>query len=515
MFGPVNLFKFNKLIFLLSFAIGFWLFLSPGTLCVTVLTIALLYIFSLNFKDPSQRNIIITICIIAISLRFICSIFNYYFSWSMRIGADFIPDARAYSASGQYIAEAITNKSMPSSDGNEPEWLDSLRKTFKGFTPLEYRMDAFARYIGLVYSIFGYSPITVKFINGFLSLFTGILLFLLVKDFFSIKVANIALVLSLFWPSIFLWSIVGSKDSIVLFLVSFFIFIFTKLRKYINTFDLLLIGGVLFVKNYNINLLLFIVILLYRLIKKFTMKSSIRYFLIFLVLILILKITAESILLIRRYLFTPLEITFFLSIISFLNKRQLKFLLSIILLLALFLIFYVSKNNLYFKKYFAAFTGEAIRIQKCQLYAANSAYRIYPDRYYEEKYTNYSDMKNITPLEFIASYFKGLTYTLFSPFPWSSNNKIQFFASFQMIIYYLLIPFLFLGILVSLRFRWRYMLPIIIFLFITTSICALFEGNVGTLFRHRDILTNFYFIFIAIGISKLLGYIKLSQFNFR
>lgn len=487
------------LLLLAGIITAIWTFFSIGTLCIAILTITLLYVFNYHLKGLSERRIIIAICIIAIALRFTIGLSGYYFSWGAGIGADFIGDGRAYSTSGQYIAEVITSKPMPTIDGNEPAWLDYLRSTYKGNLPLsDYRMDAFAKYIGLIYSTFGYAPITVKFINSFLSIFTAILLFILVRDMFSLKAANITLVLSLFWPSIFLWSATGVKELLTIFLITICIFTFLKLRRHIGIVEFLLALAILIITDYKINVLFFICIFAVRIFKKFILKRQISVKILApLALIFVMQIALYSLGMIRLHIQIPLLITFFLSISSYLylTKKRLIFLLITIFCSTIFLVDYiVNKNNIDISKHYSSFTQEAIDIQKSQLYGANTGYRIYPDRYYETSSTGYPD---ITPPEFIVSYLKGLAYALASPFPWSN----RFFVYFQ-IAYYILIPFILLGILVVLRYRWRDMLPLIIFIFIVASMYAFYEGNIGTVFRHRDMLMIFFLVFGAIGISN-------------
>lgn len=499
---------------LFGILLGIWAFFSLGTLCVVILTTVLIYIFSLNFKELSQRKIIAGICIVAIGLRFVLALFNYSFSKATAKGIDIIGDARAYSASGQYISEVITNKPTAVYD-NDPAWLFSLRKVYKGHMPQGgYRVDNFAKYIGWIYSTFGYNPIAVKFINSLLSLFTGILLFFLIKDMFLVETAKISLILSLFWPSIFLWSITGLKDSLIFFLITICIYGFSKLKKYLNFSECILVLIMLILKNYIINILFLAGIFLALLHRsKFTHKHKISTnVLISLGLTLvIMKVAYIYLMLTKLYILLPLQIAFFLSlIISFLNKKKLIVLIFIFLCLVSLSPFYLIKHNINVNKYFINFIKHTIATQKGQLTAADTGYKIYPDRFYKTNYANYSNIMSLTHLEFTGSYLKGLIYALFSPFPWSIHNKITFFVYFQMIIYYLLIPFIFSGFLIALRYKWRDILPIIIFIFIIVSMYALFEGNIGTVFRHRDVLITFFLVFAAIGIGKSLGYIDTA-----
>ena len=51
----------------------------------------------------------------------------------------------------------------------------------------------------------------------------------------------------------------------------------------------------------------------------------------------------------------------------------------------------------------------------------------------------------------------------------------------------------------------------IFFIFFTLSLYALVEGNIGTLFRHRDVATFFLLMFTAIGIDRLFEFSLLKE----
>jgi len=374
-------------------------------------------------------------------------------------------------------------------------------------------MDSYAKYIGLVYSVFGYDPVMVKFINSLASVFTAILLFLLIKEIFSVKTANIALVLGLFWPSILLWSATGLKDTLTSFWVTLGVFAFCKIKKHLNLLQFLLVLIILATTNYKVNILLFIIMSVVIIIdtKFIHRKAGSINILAPLILVLVMKLSLESLRLIRLHIFIPLLLALLLSAISFFNRKQLAFLFSIFFCLLLFAPFYLSKHHINVHRHFQDFTKNSISSQRSQLYAADTGYKVYPDRFYRIEDRDYLNTFDLTPLESIISYIKGLAYALFAPFPWLINNKMTFFASFQMAIYYILSPFVVLGLLIATRYKWRYVLPVLIFIFLIVSMYALFEGNIGTVFRHRDLITTFLLSFSAIGISKFLGYTTIRE----
>jgi hypothetical protein len=52
----------------------------------------------------------------------------------------------------------------------------------------------------------------------------------------------------------------------------------------------------------------------------------------------------------------------------------------------------------------------------------------------------------------------------------------------------------------TIRHRFRYALPILVFSASLTAAYAVFQGNIGTAYRQRTQVTMFYFIFMAAGL---------------
>jgi hypothetical protein len=445
---------------------------------------------------------------------------------AFNIGADFIGDARAYSVGGQYIAEIITNKLMPTIDGTEPKWLSMLRDEFKGTIPAgAYRVDSFTNYIGFIYSAFGYAPITVKFINSSLSVFTAVLIFFFVKDRFSDKAANIALLLCLFWPSLLMWSVTGLKESLSIFLITVSVYIFLKLKNYMNIIEASLLLTILTVTNYTVGISLFIGILIIRIFKKFTIfllkrQNSVKI-ITPLILMVLLKISLDSLKLVRIHVFFPLLIALIISAIVFLNKKNLIAFTFILICAGYIWALYapnqmtvINENFIKCKKYinndYHARLIKAIDVQRSQLGGAKSGYKIYPERFYDN--TIQTNKYKLTTQEFMISYVKGFVYSLFLPFPWTANSGSQLICSLQLVIFYILFLFIILGILMYLRCDWREALPIVMGVFTLMSLFALHEGNSGTVFRHRDMVMPFLLAFGGIGIYKFINHLnKLKQ----
>lgn len=94
----------------------------------------------------------------------------------------------------------------------------------------------------------------------------------------------------------------------------------------------------------------------------------------------------------------------------------------------------------------------------------------------------------------------GFAYVMFAPFPWQANNLRQAIALPEVLIWWLMVPFMISGIIYAIRHRIREALPILIFSLMLTLAYSISQGNVGTAYRQRTQIQVFLFMFIAVGI---------------
>ncbi len=101
----------------------------------------------------------------------------------------------------------------------------------------------------------------------------------------------------------------------------------------------------------------------------------------------------------------------------------------------------------------------------------------------------------------IAFFPVGLTYFLLAPFPWAIRSVLQAVTLPEMIVWYLIIPFGIRGLYLALRHDPRaYTVPISVFVVVAFSY-AMVEGNVGTAYRHRAQVLPLAFLFCALGLQ--------------
>ena len=114
----------------------------------------------------------------------------------------------------------------------------------------------------------------------------------------------------------------------------------------------------------------------------------------------------------------------------------------------------------------------------------------------------FPDIDISTPLRTLLFLPFGTLFVAFAPFPWEISSSFQLIAFPEMLVWYILLPFVFKGILSSLNYTWKKCSMIILFILLAVIFFALCEGNAGTLFRHRSVITSLCLIFAAAGLAQ-------------
>src|SRR3989338_1290031 len=486
----------SKLVyFLLSIAVALLFSVSTGIIITIIFGIITGYVICKKAKNYEEKNFLRNIYFIVYILGIAIAMVHFYLAAIIKNDSDLIGDASAYSSHGAYIAEVLTNKKVNvEKNYTDMEELYLVRNIYKGKLPPYgiYRMDFMTYLNGFFYAFFGYSPLMIKFLNSILGIIGCFLIYFWIKDTFGEKQAKIALLLILFLPSRLIWSTSGAKDTLVFFAFSLALFLFFKLNKKIG---LLWTCAILFaacVKYDFVYIFLAFIIAICLLKRKEIISLLTSFILIKLAFILIHEV--------RPQFFWPFIIA--LGIASFvLIKRGKSILIFSMVVLSLFLHPKIDMN--FIKAQYQAITDEVIGTHRgrSQQYYVKSQYKIYPDRFYNKNISIYRSP--ITLNELFISYLIGMSYHYFSPFPWELSTKNMLIGYIQMPVIYLLLPFITIGIIIGFRHHKRETMAYLFFIFIISSIVAMASGNVGSLFRHRDMVMPFFIAFGAIGLTKI------------
>lgn len=176
------------------------------------------------------------IIIIAILARLITA--SFYDAFVSITDRDFLlPDGKFYSVSGWYIALLLSGygincmpaEVIPAGEQEGVLFHDYIMREHKlgkdGLPNLKNETNLFFYIIGILYFIFGYFPLAVRAFNILLSIMSVLLIFQIAKRQFSEKAAQFFLVIGLFLPTQFVYSIALSKDLVRMFIVSFILWI--------------------------------------------------------------------------------------------------------------------------------------------------------------------------------------------------------------------------------------------------------------------------------------------------
>ncbi|MBX3289127.1 MAG: glycosyltransferase family 39 protein [Acidobacteria bacterium] len=93
----------------------------------------------------------------------------------------------------------------------------------------------------------------------------------------------------------------------------------------------------------------------------------------------------------------------------------------------------------------------------------------------------------------------GLTYLMFSPFPWEFRSIHQFITLPDLLIWWATIPFIVMGLVYTIRHRLKEALPILLFVLMLSLAYSLFQGNTGMIYRQRIQIQVFLFMIAAVG----------------
>jgi len=459
--------KFNLII--LSFILGVIISFSLGGVFLSLVIVFSGFLIWRSAEEE-DRKFLTYIFISGISVRIIISFIFTDISILSGKGGWLIGDGNGiYNMAWLYMQIIQGNKNFLIEDINGNisydqaiyKFFGSYEKIINSFTYGNHSIHSFTIFLGYLFYIFGTMKFSGRLINILLGTLSGIFVYYIVKRIFGQKSAKISAILITFFPSIFIWSLDFLKDPL-----------------YILVSIMILWAFIMYWDNNNF---------------------------IYIVLIIIAAIIQSTI---RKDLWLigliPFGLGFFLIPRLSLIKKTMVITIGIAIIFCLY-----NKIN-----YATVRTNIEKTLQNHIGYVNTGGYvyKNLDDKYYAP--VNYN-ISNITWCEILKAFLKGWYHFLLEPFVWDMKSKSMLMSFPQMILWYLMIMFAMTGMAFGLRYSYKYTLIITTYIFIFSSVIALTSGNIGTLFRHRDMVTPFYLIFSAIGISHLLGIAKNDSVNSR
>jgi len=300
----------------------------------------------------------------------------------------------------------------------------------------------------------GRMPIAIVYVNILAGLLTIVFVYQITRELCAEKrAARLSAILCAFWPSTFLWSVQNLKEPITTFLICGLILYFIGFLK----------------------------------------RPSFYYIFMAYLFGFGLKIFREQFFIIFCLGVVPIGLFFYLLQAKAVKIHILVFLIAII-----------------FAGGYFFFSGEwIVKFQKLSLKSLlDYAYTMRTDR----AYGNTAFLQNIdfTNIPSFLMFLPLSLLTIFlAPFPWQLLSPAKILILFEMLFYYALIYFMFKGGLLLFKNRVREAVVLIISIFIISIFLALFEGNIGTIYRHRAMVLPLIFILASIGIEKRRQDIKI------
>ena len=289
-----------------------------------------------------------------------------------------------------------------------------------------------------LFFIFGYAPLAPKIVNAFIGTASALLCYRLAGELAGRDPARLSALLTMFFPSLVLWSTLNLRDPIVL-----------------------LVTLILFLSAVRLRV-----------------KPSVRAF-------LALLLTVFLLVLFRDYI--AAMAVFGLVGASVISKgRGLPMNLFIGTVLFGLAILAYQQFGLG-TEWAESASFEAISQQRGYMASGATAFR--------------SEADISTPLRGIQFFPLGLAFFLFSPFPWQIGSALSLMTLPEQLIWYALVPSVLVGGRYLIRRRYEVFGPVLVFLALTTSIYALVEGNAGTAYRHRAQVLVFFLIIASVGLA--------------
>ena len=418
--------------------------LSPILVLLFGVTLGLLIV---AIFVPDDFNFLFGFYLIGFGIRVFLSFLSYNVSFFLKgnysPGFIFPNDAWSYSQQGWQIAKflergiTVTRETF-GSDPNMYVWGRSGNIT-------EY--DFFSSFI---YSITGYSPLSLFFISGLAGSLAALFIYLIAKELFSKNVARVSCLFAFFWPSFILWSTQNLKDPVIAMFVCILLWTIFYIYRHASP-GFLLLSFISVLALLKIGLIYLVII------------ASMIFF--------------TGLFLFIKYLFKNKFVV--ILIVCFI-------ILAVSLLFSKPILSYISKHSVYdILRHDTIFEFLDYR-RSGGTYGRLALFK-------DANISSFDKAMAFAPL--------GLLYAIFAPFPWQLGSINQIIAVPETMLFYILVPFTLKGIVFAYKKRVNQSVLLLSIIISILLFLTLAEGNAGTLFRHRSIPFYLLFIFTAAGIS--------------
>lgn len=312
----------------------------------------------------------------------------------------------------------------------------------------EYHIRYITYLYSVIYAAYGFTPAVINFMNVMLHLLTAILIYKSVTLIFDERVAYLSTFLFLLNPITFYYSSTKLQESLSMFLTYLSVYCFIAFLKKNNRWYAILIFPIFYI---------------------------ISTFL-------------------RAYYFMPLFLVFVVSSISvlFFKSKKAFFIMSVCVILSLPILH--ARLSAKVGYHTAQVLQDSVIHQKGFYSTGGQIYRIFlADK----------DYRDYTPKDWAGYILKGWYHMLSEPVL-SADRSVKLLLFFPVKVIFLILCALAVpGILMAIRYGYAEAVIFISILLIFGTAIAMSSGNVGTMLRHRDVITPAIFIFSMFYITRL------------
>jgi 4-amino-4-deoxy-L-arabinose transferase-like glycosyltransferase len=354
----------------------------------------------------------------------------------------------------------------------------SDRVLLSTYNPI-YGWNGYTYLLAIFHYLFGFSPVSSTLFNCLLGSINGILVFFIAREYLSSKVSRIAAVMVSFLPSMVLWSITNLKDTALISITLIIIWAFMGLMKC--------------KRRHVIPLLICIIAGLF-------IQLALRKYTGFLMLAI-------------------LVLSYFLGVRGKVARIGAALIALVAVLIALFTgtAFLKNADNLVHTSIY-----HLLSIHQATVPMKGSSYKILDDKYYvhnpeykdgftpEEDYYAHPTWK-LGYRQYAHIYARAMTHFLFEHYLWKSNTNLQLLSVAQMVFWYAMLPFALFGFLIMWRYSFQEYSILFIYFFLMSFFIAMTQGNVGTLFRVRDVVSPVILLWASIGLAKIMKWRIMNE----
>ena len=320
----------------------------------------------------------------------------------------------------------------------------------------EYGVNPFTYILAAFYKIFGFHPVISKMINCGIGTFTGWIAYLTGKELFGNKIARIAMIVTVFFPSMVRWSVANLKDPLVNFLFLLCIYVLVKvLNRSVRVADLVI----------------------------FAFALTLQYFFTQIFNFFLIVFSAAAAVFLR----------FFCALRSLRLKTLVIALILTGILACTCYIFCAGPAPVIDILYICEGKQTSLALND------NAGYLLYSGDFMERLSAGRVSLSGILDV-----LFRGVAYFMLSPFPWAASSINQIMVIPQIFLWYAVLIFAVFGFARLISAKPETALLIGSVLAVGIVIISFVEGNIGAAFRHRDIFTPLFIIFAASTVYDLM-----------